>query len=447
MPSDKLKNDMWSGFMNRKKMRSKYVHPMVTARISAGTKKSLSVIIYSNKTIEEIRDYVVEKNGRIKYELPFINAVAAEIPSDSVEVIALHNMIKFIDDDTKVFKSMDIASEFIGAKKINNYGYTGKNIGIAIVDTGVAPHSDLVKPRNRIVAFKDFVNQKNAPYDDDGHGTHVAGIAAGNGFSNSKYNGIAPDANIIGVKVLDGTGSGSTSDILAGVQWVVDNKDKYNIKVLNLSLGTPADTIYKEDPLAKGATAAVTKYGITVITAAGNSGPNRRTINSPGTSPFVITVGAIDDNRTPSYEDIFIADFSSRGPTISGEIKPDIMAPGVDIISLSNTNSSGYTSHSGTSMATPIISGAAALLYEQNSSATPQYIKKIIKNTAIPIRGESRNAQGSGVASIPRMIEVNERESPSPEGSRNKKKPSNIAPDLSSPSDDINLLLLILLLL
>ncbi len=435
--------------MNIKKARSKYVHPMVAARISAGTRQSLQVIIYSNKTISEIKECVLEKNGKIKYELPFINAVAAEIPSDSVDPIALHNMIKFIDEDNKVFKTVDIARKFMGSDAVNDNGYTGKGIGIAVVDTGVAPHSDLVKPKNRIVAFKDLINNRESPYDDDGHGTHVAGIAAGNGFSTSKYKGVAPDANIIAVKALDDTGSGSTSDILAGIQWVVDNKDKYNIKILNLSLGTPADTTYREDPLAKGA-AAASNYGICVVTAAGNSGPNRRTINSPGISPFVITVGSIDDNRTTSYEDVFVAEFSSRGPTLSGEIKPDIMAPGVDIVSLSNKNPSGYTSHSGTSMSTPFVSGAIALLYEKNSNISPDQAKRIVKSTAIPIRGESRISQGAGVADISKMLNVKKvNTTPSAYVPKKPQKSDGLRKIASLPfsSDDMNLMFLIYLLL
>ncbi len=435
--------------MNMRKVRSKFVHPMVAARISAGTKQSLQVIIYSNRTINEIKDCVVEKKGKIKYELPFINAVAAEIPSESVDPIALHNMIKFIDDDNKVFKTVNIAGEFMGSRVVNNSGYTGKGIGIAIIDTGVAPHHDLVRPTNRIVAFKDFINHRETPYDDDGHGTHVAGIAAGNGFSRSSYKGIAPDADIIAVKTLDETGSGSTSDILAGMQWVVDNKDKYNIKILNLSLGTPADTSYREDPLAKGATAA-SNYGLCVVTAAGNSGPNRRTINSPGISPSVITVGSIDDNRTTSYEDLFVAEFSSRGPTLTGGIKPDIMAPGVDIVSLSNRNLSGYTTHSGTSMSTPFISGALALLYEKEGNVLPEQAKRALKSTAIPIRGEPRISQGAGVADITKMLNVKKTvNSPpiiipkNPSESRRQKK----AASLPFKADDMNLMFLIYLLL
>lgn len=440
--------------MSKNKTRAKpSIHPVVSARVSAGTKKTLPVIIYSHRTILDIKDHLLEYYGKIKYELPFMNAVAVEIHSEHIEKIASHKMIKFIDDDAKVFKTMDIASQCISTADILKLGATGKSVGIAVVDTGVAPHHDLMKPTNRIIAFKDFVNNNTAPYDDDGHGTHVAGIIAGNGFSIPEYRGIASEANIIAVKVLDGNGSGSTSDILAGIQWVIDHKDKYNIKIINLSLGTPADTIYKDDPLAKGASAAVEK-GLTVVAAAGNSGPKRGTINSPGISPYVITVGAVDDNRTPSRNDSFVADFSSRGPTASGLAKPDVVAPGVDIMSLSYTNLKGYVSQSGTSMATPMVSGAAALLYDKNPDLTPAQIKRMISYSCVTIRGVSRYSQGAGIINLKNMMNVQENENRRSRNPRYRRpsrteesKPNINVPDLPFPSDEMNLLFLIYLLL
>lgn len=378
--------------------------------MSAGTKEYLSVIVYSQRNCDDIRDCILDAGGKIKYDIPMINAIAAEIPASSIDDIAAHHLIQFINDDNKVFKCMDIASQCVAAQLVNDTGYTGKEIGIAVVDTGVAPHDDLTKPTNRIIAFKDFVNNRSQPYDDDGHGTHVAGIAAGNGYVNGKYKGIAPEANIIGVKVLDETGSGSTSDILAGIQWVIDHKDKYNIRVVNMSFGSPADQIYSEDPLAKAAAAAV-QNGLTVVAAAGNSGPNPRSITTPGTSPLVITVGAADDNRTISYEDDFIAEFSSRGPTIGGIVKPNVVAPGVDIISLSNKGSTAYVSHSGTSMATPIVGGAAALLYEKNPGLSPSQVKTKIVRSAIHIDG-NRFSEGSGLINIKNMLDLDDTKTP-----------------------------------
>ncbi|WZL73086.1 S8 family peptidase [Clostridiaceae bacterium 35-E11] len=396
--------------MNKRQIRAKFVHPKVIARLSAGTKEYLSVIVYSQETCDHIRDCILDAGGKIKYDVPMINAIAAEIPASAVDSIAAHHMIQFINDDNKVFKCMDIATKCVAAQLVNDTGYTGKGIGIAVIDTGVAPHDDLIRPTNRIIAFKDFVNNRSQPYDDDGHGTHVAGIAAGNGYVNKKYKGIAPEANIIGVKVLDETGSGSTSDILAGIQWVIDHKDTYNIKVVNMSFGSPADKIYSEDPLAKAAAAAV-QSGLTVVAAAGNSGPNARSITTPGTSPSVITVGAADDNRTISYEDDFIAEFSSRGPTLGGVVKPNVVAPGVDIMSLSNKNSTAYVSHSGTSMATPIVGGAAALLYEKNLELSPLQVKNKIVRSAINIDG-NRFSEGSGIISIKNMLDLEDTTSP-----------------------------------
>ena len=272
---------------------------------------------------------------------------------------------------------------------------------MAIIDTGVYPHNDLVNPSNRIVAFKDYIDNKTSPYDDDGHGTHVAGIVAGNGFSSSgKYMGIAPDANIIGIKVLDGEGSGSISDVIAGIQWAIDNRQRYNIKVINMSLGSKAKTSYKDDPLCKAVDKAIEK-GITVCAAAGNSGPKESTINSPATNPNTLVVGASNNKNSTGDP---IADFSSRGPTIDNLHKPDILAPGVDITSLKN-NTSEYQTLSGTSMATPIVSGCCALLYENNPSITPSGVKELIINNADNLgSGYSRDVQGYGALNMNRIF-------------------------------------------
>ncbi|MBB6214533.1 serine protease AprX [Anaerosolibacter carboniphilus] len=390
--------------MNQNMVRKKFVHPTVQKRIAAGSKQTLSVIVYSQGRCDHIRECIQQAGGKIKYELPAIHAIAAEIPAESVDQVAAHHMVQFINDDAKVFKCMDFASLAANASLANEAGYTGKGVGIAILDTGVYPHYDLVRPTNRIIAFKDFINSRPQPYDDDGHGTHVAGIAAGNGFSNERYKGIAPEANIIGVKVLDEEGSGTTSDIIAGIQWVIDNKEKYNIKVVNMSFGSPADNSHRDDPLSRAAAAAV-QSGLTVVVSAGNSGPNARTITSPGITPSVITVGAVDDNRTSTYADDFVADFSSRGPTPSGGIKPDVVAPGVNITSLSNTGPTAYVSHSGTSMASPMVAGVAALMYEQDANLSPSSVKNKLMNTCVAI-GEPKTAEGSGIININKALGV-----------------------------------------
>ncbi|MEL7655221.1 MAG: S8 family peptidase [Bacillota bacterium] len=365
------------------------------------------VIIYSKQTINEIRDCIIENYGQIKYELPFINAVSVEIPKEKIEKLASFNMISSISDDAIVSKTpiLHRGKSVSKPKTCGNFeddmqrifGSTerGKGVGVAVIDTGVAPHYDLIKPENRIVAFKDLLADRELPYDDDGHGTHVAGIIAGNGYTSCKYTGTAPCADIIAIKALDDSGNGTESDILAALQWIVNNGQFYNIRVINLSLGIKVEPPYDDDPLIKGANAAV-RYGYSVITAAGNNGPGKCTINSPGTSPLVITVGAADLTNSDDGE-IRVASFSSRGPTMNGYTKPDLVAPGVDICSLDGKNPKGYAVQSGTSMAAPVVSGVAACLYAMRPKLTPAQVKQILVHDALPLKKEDRYAQGRGL--------------------------------------------------
>ncbi|HWI54704.1 MAG TPA: S8 family peptidase, partial [Desulfobacteria bacterium] len=289
-----------------------------------------------------------------------------------------------------------------------NNGATGEGIGIAILDTGIYPHPDLTSPVNRIVAFKDFVGKKTTPYDDNGHGTHCAGDAASNGLKSvGKYSGPAPQANLIGVKVLNKMGSGMMSGIIAGIQWCIDNKDTYNIRVLSMSLGAKATASYVDDPLCKAVEKAW-DAGIAVCVAAGNEGPETGTISSPGIDPKVITVGAADDRNTVTSPDDRIAPFSSRGPTVDGLSKPDLVASGVNIVSLrspksyidkSNKNSrvgEWYNSLSGTSMATPVCAGIAALILSKYPQFSPDNLKSLLVSTCRTMDADV-NSQGAGI--------------------------------------------------
>ncbi|MFR4987046.1 MAG: S8 family peptidase [Lachnospirales bacterium] len=305
---------------------------------------------------------------------------------------------------------MDTARKTVNANIVQENGYTGKGIGIAILDTGISPNNDFLYPQNRILAFKDFINNKAKPYDDNGHGTHVAGIAGGSGInSNGKYRGIAPDCNFIGVKVLNNEGKGNASDVLAGLQWVMDNKEKYNIKVANLSIGTSNTS--SNDPLVK-AVENMWDSGVIITIAAGNDGPKKHTISSPAISRKVITIGASDDNITANVWGNNLINFSGRGPTLECIVKPDILAPGVNIIScLSNSVSKqsneivdkNYFSLSGTSMSTPIVSGAIALLLEKYKDLKPDdvklMLKKCCKNLHLP-----KNQQGWGLLDVYKLL-------------------------------------------
>ena len=239
-------------------------------------------------------------------------------------------------------------------------------------------------PYNRLLVFKDFVNSRTVPYDDDGHGTHVSGIAAGNGFSGAPK-GIAPEASIVSLKVLDSDGSGNVSGILAAMQWICDNHRKYNIRVVNLSLGMTYDDSVRIDPLHLGV-GALYKSGITVVAAGGNSGPAAKTISSPGNSPYVITAGCCGTSG--------VSEFSSRGPA-GTYMKPDLVAYGEDICSLAPGKTATAT-QSGTSMSAPVVSGAAACLYSAYPQLTAYQVKRILMSATIPFEQEDRNSQGYG---------------------------------------------------
>jgi|LSQX01.2.fsa_nt_gb serine protease AprX len=412
-PLSSFSNGRQGGFaiFNRRAILKK-IDPELMKTMSAMSEKKVSIILHSHGD-DRCQKILGELGGKIKYEYPLIDSFSVEISASKLMELASARYVKYIAADASVKTQMDIASREIKSDIVNNSGYKGKGVCIAFIDTGIYPHPDFLRPKNRIKGFKDFVEKKDAPYDDNGHGSFVAGVAAGNGYlSRGKYQGIAPEANIIALKALNKDGSGNTSDILAAVQWVADHQKEYDIKVLSMSLGTNASRISSNDAMVRGVE-ALWGRGITVVVAAGNSGPKPSTITSPGISPRVITVGAVDDKRTPSIDDDTIAEFSSRGP-VGTRIKPDITAPGVKVVSV-NTNKdykSGqrnitsvtpYTTMSGTSVATPMVSGAAALLLQKYPSWTPSKIKEALMDNAIPIVNNS-NAEGRGIIDLERII-------------------------------------------
>lgn len=241
------------------------------------------------------------------------------------------------------------------------------------------------------------------------HGTHVAGSIAGNGYSSrGKYVGIAPESNILAIKALDSAGSGNTSNIIDAISYAIETKEQYNTKILNLSFGSPANNNCSKDPLCK-AVAEAEKAGLIVVVAAGNSGPNEKTILSPGISPHVITVGAVDDKRTIDPSDDAIASFSSRGPTKEGLSKPDIVAPGVSINSLSNNTLNEYKALSGTSMATPVVSGAIALLLNKHKDLKPKEIKEKLLKSCTDLKDDEKN-QGSGMLNLRSLFEYEDKD-------------------------------------
>ena len=263
--------------------------------------------------------------------LEIIRGFAAELSALHLSTLVDDERITRITYDRQVRAFMDTAAPTVLATSLWENELTGDGVTVAVIDTGLYPHSDFTVPENRIAAFRDFVSGRQKPYDDNGHGTHVAGAIAGNGRrSKGLYRGIAPGARLVGIKVLDAYGSGSLSNVIRGINWCVQNKERLGIRVINLSLGAPAQESYRADPLSQAVQSAW-ESGIVVCVAAGNDGPEEGTIATPGIHPKVITVGASDDRGNADRSDDVVAPFSSRGPTIDNIHKPDLVAPGVSI--------------------------------------------------------------------------------------------------------------------
>lgn len=263
--------------------------------------------------------------------------------------------------------------------------YTGKGIGVCILDTGIYEHIDFT---GRIWAFYDFLAFKRRPYDDNGHGTHVAGLVAGDGTASmGKYRGAAPGCGIIALKVLDRYGTGSQDDVLRALRWIRENRQQYRIRVVNISVGTTCNSKRNHARLLKSVE-QLWDEGVVVVTAAGNQGPRPGSITAPGSSKKVITVGSSDLLEGRSA-------ISGRGPTAECVCKPDIVAPGNKIMSCVPGKPYSYGVKSGTSMSTPLVTGAIACALEKNPALTNTDIKTMLMNSAEDM-GLPQNLQGWG---------------------------------------------------
>ena len=284
-------------------------------------------------------------------------------------------------------------------------------IGIAMIDSGLTETGPL---RSRVAVHVDFVDgARGAGRDFYGHGTHIAGIMAGNSGPKGDFRGMAPGAHIINLRVLAADGSGQSSNVIEAIDWTIENKARYGIRVLNVSLGHPAIEAAADDPLVLAVERAV-QSGLVVVCSAGNLGKHPVTgqriigaISSPGNSPSVITVGALNTKGTPQRSDDEVASYSSRGPTYGdGFVKPDLVAPGNRIVSLAAPASKlwlghpeqrrgpGYIELSGTSQAAAVVAGAAALVLEANPNLNPRQVKLALQGTASFCPGWRRRRGG-----------------------------------------------------
>jgi serine protease AprX len=326
-------------------------------------------------------------DAQVTHSYKFLPATAMQVRPADIEALSRDETVEHIWPDLPVHTCLDVSVPRMQAPSVWDAGFRGEGIKLGIVDTGIDPrHGDF---DGRVAAMISYVGGDGS--DDNGHGTHVAGIAAGTGAtSDAKYKGVAPAATLYVAKVLDANGSGTMSGVMAGIEWTVDQ----GVQVINLSLGSdgPCDGT---DALSTLCDEVVQQFGIVVCAAAGNAGPGSATVGSPGCARWVITIGAVDDADK-------VTSFSSRGPTSDGRVKPDLVFPGAGIVAtqadgtaLGPVIAPGYVKLSGTSMATPHAAGSVALLLQARSDLTPNQTKWALLTTALEL-GENPNAQGSG---------------------------------------------------
>ena len=296
---------------------------------------------------------------------------------------------------------MNHAREVIRCEAAYRMGLTGRGIGVAVLDTGIYLHEDF---EHRVAAFTDMVHRRREPYDDNGHGTHISGIIGGSGnSSDGRYQGVAPECHIIMVKVLDQKGNGYASDVLAGIKWIRENRERLGIRIVNISVGSFSKKGMTENSVLVRGVNAAWDDGLVVCVAAGNMGPGKNTITTPGISRKVITVGCSDDYKEVNVMGNRMIDYSGRGPTGACICKPEIIAPGAGIISCA-PETGGYQSKSGTSMSTPLVSGAIALLLQKYPYMSNRDVKLRLRERAVDL-GLPMNQQGWGMLDVARLIE------------------------------------------
>jgi serine protease AprX len=413
------------------------------ARYESDSNKVPVIIQTPAAPSSSLKQNITANGGAVKKQFTNFNMLAVTLPQGALQAMAGRSDVSFISYD-RMAQAKGHLETTTGADQARSYGTAqtgaldGTGIGIAILDSGLdLGHVAFVDATNtpRVVAQVDFTgeNRTDDPY---GHGTHVAATAAGSGVvSQGAYEGIAPNARLINVRVLNSQGQGRTADVINGIDWCISNKAAYNIRVMNLSLGTTAVASYTQDPLCQAVRRAV-DAGIVVCVAAGNLGKDDQgnkiygSIESPGIEPSAITVGAANTFGTDARTDDAVTSYSSCGPTrgywtdASGVkhyddlLKPDLIAPGNKIIEAEGHNNylvSTYPSLdanvsanwkqeemylSGTSVASPVVAGAAALILQRNPQLTPNLVKAVLEYTADPLAGFNTYQQGAGLLNI-----------------------------------------------
>jgi len=326
----------------------------------------------------------------VTHEYRVIHGFSGTMTAGQIRGLAHNPNVRRIEQDIRVQAALDASRRDFGVDRarLDYPGITGAGAGICILDTGVdATHEQL---DSKSVTWHDFVGTSPTPYDDHGHGTHVANIAAGDGtggINAPTFRGVAPGAPLYIGKVLDSSGSGADSTIISGIQWCASQP---GVRVISMSIGT-AQGSDGLDALSQAVNSAVENDGKVAVIAAGNSGDEPQTVGSPGAAIDAITVGAVAEWSAPvnagagrHSDGVYLAPFSSRGPTLANVMKPDVVAPGVTVTAAMANQPGGatYVTYSGTSMATPFVAGTAALALQANPSLTPAGVRSLIEGSA-----------------------------------------------------------------
>ncbi|PYQ84272.1 MAG: hypothetical protein DMG02_31840 [Acidobacteria bacterium] len=405
------------------------------ARMSADLQDHLNV---GSQTIEVIVDgdaasidaLAARYNLRVSKRIE--SGAVLTVNAGQLAAIQQDEAVDHLSGNVRIQSSDAVTAESIGADQVwagseAVKGLTGAGITVAVIDSGIdTTHAAL---RGRVIATKDFLGGDGR--DLYGHGTHIAGIIAGQGVSTpdgKDYRGIAFGAYLVNLRVLDATGGGSVADVVDAIDWAVAHRNEFNIRVINLSLGAPVLQPYRDDPLCEAVERAA-KKGLVVVAAAGNYGRNEQgqtvlgSITSPANSPYAIAVGAIDTQGTPQRSDDTVASWSSRGPTAYDLLlKPDLAAPGVRIASaeasgaylpttyparhVTGDSANAYFQLSGTSQSAAVVSGAAVLLLDNRSILRPTDVKAAIQLSSSLMTHEGLIGAGAGSVNVLAAIEL-----------------------------------------
>ncbi|TEU00292.1 MAG: hypothetical protein E3J29_01980 [Dehalococcoidia bacterium] len=386
------------------------VHPAVDVYAELFPGENIPVIVQSDDA--ELAQWVGEHGGTVIQEFDIVGGFQAEMPIEAVRALDFADRATWISLDAPLMTSRRGGDEVDASALATVYplaanavpaweeGVTGDDVTVAVVDSGINPGADF---RGRLVRTRSF-SEERAAEDRGGHGTWVAGIIAGND-PEGRYVGIAPGADLLSVMVSSSDGSARASNVIGALQWIVNNKDRYDVRVINISLNSAIPDSYLRDPLSAAVEQAWFQ-GIVVVVSAGNLGAGASAADhAPANDPYVITVGAFDDGGTADRADDVLADWSSRGVTVDGYTKPEVTAPGVGIVSTSGGKGTylaeefpdsivdrGYMRLTGTSASAAVVSGTVALMLEEAPSLTPDEVKFRVMATGAPLAGSETPA-------------------------------------------------------